>query len=90
MGAGDKIVYLLYFWIAPWILSCPAHLSRIDLGFLIMSGKEYNDAHLSRSGHGFDPRSGQVSWVRFSMEAFVHKVPEYHKAVIIILSYSPC
>ena len=52
-------------------------------------------ARLSRSGPGFDPRSGQVSWVRFCSWFFLTcktnvrklwapKVPEYHLAVIII------
>ena len=48
---------------------------------------------------GFDPRSGQISWVKFfgffltcktnvrNLQA--HTVPEYHLAAIIIISYSP-
>ena len=54
---------------------------------------------LSRSGPGFDPRSGRVSWVRFFSEFFficktnvgkiqAQEVLEYHLAVIMILLYS--
>ena len=50
---------------------------------------------------GFDPLSGQVSWVRFfrgfsspvrqmSGNFRPPKVPEYHLAVVIIIPYSPC
>ena len=49
-------------------------------------------ARLSRSGPGFDPRSGQVSWVRFFLtcktnvgKLYASKVPEYHLAIIIII-----
>ena len=51
----------------------------------------------SLRGPGFDPRSGQVSWVRFfqgfssrvrQMSGSAHQVPEYHLAIIIILIIS--
>ena len=54
---------------------------------------------LSRSGPRFDPWSGQVSWVRFfwgfsspvrqmSGSFRPPKVPEYHLAIIIIITHS--
>ena len=62
---------------------------------------KWQHARLSRSGPGFDPRSGQVSWVRFFSGFFLNcktnvwklqatKVPEYHLAVVIIIPYSSC
>ena len=54
-------------------------------------------ACLSRSMPRFDPWQGQVSQVRFFphlqtniRKLQAHKVPKYHLAIIIILSYSPC
>ena len=58
---------------------------------------KWQHARLSRSGPKFDPRSGQVSWVRFFLTSKTNvrklqapKVPEYHLAVVIIIPYSPC
>ena len=56
-------------------------------------------ARLSRSGPGFDPRSGKLIWVNFFFLGFFLKtcqgplgpqVPRISFPVIIILSYSPC
>ena len=51
-------------------------------------------ARLSRSGPEFDPRSGQVYWVRFFPTCKTNfrklqapKVPEYHLAIIIIITH---
>ena len=71
----------------------------IIIGLPLWSRRQH--ARLSRSGPGFDPRSGQVSWVMFFSGFFLtcktnvrklqaHKFPEYHLTAIILISYSPC
>ena len=84
---GDEDHYVRYL----------IHMSRHkQLGPLLWARRQH--ARLSRSGPGFYPQLGQVSWVRFflSFSSPVRlmsgsfrppRVPEYHLAIIIITHY---
>ena len=95
-------VYHLQFYICLTAPKRPEILENRNLNFLCKCPALWTrqqHARLSRSGPRFDPRFGQVSWVRFfrgisssvrqmSGSVRASNVPEYHLAIIIINHHS--